>query len=731
MGAGAEEAFALTGRLNLGRKGAVDIKAMRVDLHDLALEFGQGELVVGGRLALVVEYVGRDGRVRVREDGGPFSRRVALDGVGGAAEACRGIAVSVRALQWELRLLPGRGWGREVDYRVEAVVRAAPADAQDAAAVTPAFDGPEAADEPGEAVASRRFSSRLLRVEEVIGEERADFLVEERLVIEKPAIKVIDVHWAVTGLRGDAVDDSVIIQGTLSQQVYYVGEDGLIHYQHGDTAFEGVVPVPGAAGGMNVRAAAEVQGSEHELTEGQVLLEKCTVRVTAKVTRTAEVNILTDLIAPPGVRVATDTIHVEQVVGRGETRHLVEGSTRLAHPGQRVIRATAGAGPTSVQVLGGKVVVEGVIRQQLFYIGRDGMEYHQAEETPFSTFMDVPGAAAGMSGQVEAAVESLESELDQRDHLLRHRVVLRLTALVTEAVSLGVVTAVEGPGVEVESRQLKVERLVTQAAAQIMVVHKAGLVSRAIRIVDVIGSVRDIAAEVIPDEVIVQGRVHQQVFFIDRHKVQRHQTEEAVFNHLVEAPGARPGMLVAVQPFVKYISTALAPEANVLSERIVLDLHVRVVEPVSLTAVSGVRLPPTDGEPSHPIAQPAAPRPVTFSLSGSLVPAGPPPDRVEEVAAVVVGAGVREQPGGRAALAGVLRLRVCYVARNGHRYRHEERVPFEHELGVDRVAAAHPPGVRVRDLHWEAAGRGGRGLAWQALLEADVQNPSHPAPYHD
>lgn len=579
--------FTLAGRITLGRRGALGVRDLSVQLRDLDLDYRDGMVTVDGRLTVLLAYVGRDGRVRESAAAGSFRRVISADAAAGDSHQLR---VRVEAVQHELRYLPGRAWGREVDYQVDLSVDAAPVRSGSEPFRNEEAEKAERTEKAEKVTPSLQPRSRLIRVDEVIGDNQADFLLEQRLILDLPAVRVIDAHGAVTDLRAEALENTVILWGALFLQAYYVGEDRLIHYQNGDMVFEETINVPGARPGMNVQALARVRAVDHEPPDGQWLLEKIDLQVDVKVTRTVDVDIITDLAAPPDVQVAADLINVEQVIGRGEMRHLAESAVRLAVPADRVTRIAAIAGPTSVQVVEDKVVVDGIIQKQLYYVGRDGMEYHQAEDVPFSAFIEVPGARNGMQAQVEVNVEGVESDLGARDNRLHQKMLLRLAALVTEAVSLRIVTAVTGPGVDVDTRPLKVERLVTQNAAQVMIVRKAALVSRAIRVVDVIGSVQDLVVEVIPDQVIIQGRVHQQVFFVDQRKVQRHQTEDAAFNHLIEAPGARPGMCAQVRPFVKYISTVLSPEANALTEKIVLDLQVKVMEPVALTAVTDVRL---------------------------------------------------------------------------------------------------------------------------------------------
>ena len=48
------------------------------------------------------------------------------------------------------------------------------------------------------------------------------------------------------------------------------------------------------------------------------------------------------------------------------------------------------------EVIENKVIIQGVIHKEVFYVGTDQIFHHQTEDTRLNTFIDIPGAAAGM-----------------------------------------------------------------------------------------------------------------------------------------------------------------------------------------------------------------------------------------------------------------------------------------------------------------------------------------------
>ncbi|MCL6615502.1 MAG: DUF3794 domain-containing protein, partial [Firmicutes bacterium] len=70
----------------------------------------------------------------------------------------------------------------------------------------------------------------------------------------------------------------------------------------------------------------------------------------------------------------------------------VEQVTRIV----KVHRIEATVGSVTARVITGKVLVQGRVNLQIFFVTDDEMVHHLAEEVPFSSMIEIPGAAPGM-----------------------------------------------------------------------------------------------------------------------------------------------------------------------------------------------------------------------------------------------------------------------------------------------------------------------------------------------
>lgn len=676
--------FTLSGEVSLRRPFARGIKDVTGEVTELSFRRREGslQLEILGTLEYRITYIGKDNAVRFREGAVAFRRLLTGEWV---EEDIPLLASGVDGFEYDLQTFPGREYGEHLTWLARVEVIRLP-DAH-----TP--NGP-----PAPVGASPDFTFTPLQVEELVAERAYDILEERDVTLDIAAFKVIDVQATVSAVDTQMLSDALIINAVLFERIYYVAEDGLIHYQHAEINLERSVEIP-AKREMNGRADLRVRSVEFELSsDGCRLSQRIIIGVRVKTTRTMEMEVVTGLPEEEEVRVTREQVRVDTVVGRGTGSTQAEKTVRLPSHGGDTVKAIAAVEEVRAQVVQGQVMVEGIVHVQMFYTC-DGIAYHAEDEVGFHGLVPVDGAEPGMNALVEARVGEVAAEVSPADRAAGIRVDLILDARVTEGRTLQVVTAVAGDVLQAEHRHLKVERLVGQTGAQLMLQKRVVLVSKAVAVSRLAGTVLDLSWEIIPDQVIVQGRVHQQVFFVDRRKIERHQTEEIPFSYLVEVPGALPGMKAQVYPRIKHVSSRLAPDGDTFVEKVVLELSVRIEETVDLAVVTDVR---------------GFPRPAVGSGdatgNGSLLPvrgavhlSRPHAVAVEEVKPALYGTG------GFSAV----RVHAYYVAPNRLVYHTREDFPL----------AGSFPVAGVREFRWmpvmEEGGRC-REIRWEAIVECSA-----------
>lgn len=236
----------------------------------------------------------------------------------------------------------------------------------------------------------------------------------------------------------------------------------------------------------------------------------------------------------------------------------------------------------SADVVDCQVMVQGILHKQIFFVGDDDRVHHQAEDVPFTVFVDVPGAAAGMQAHVVGKIAKLSHTLvDQCE--LNQRAILQFTVRVTEDCQVQVVLNPTGPLV-------RAEVVVGETTQVVPVENVVQLEREAIKVRDIRVALENVTAEVSEDQVLFQGCLVKQVFYIATNNQEFHQEERVPFTGLALIPGARPGQNVTIRPSILRIDKFLI-NGNCVRQRIILAVFVKVTETVELNVLEDVTGP--------------------------------------------------------------------------------------------------------------------------------------------
>lgn len=399
----------------------------------------------------------------------------------------------------------------------------------------------------------------LIRAEVVIGENTRQLLIERNVTLTIPAIKVRNINASVREITADVIADKVVIQGVLHKQIFFVGEDNIVHHQAEDISFSTFIDIPGAEPGMNVQIHPVIETVIFSLLSATILHQKVVIEFFVKVTETRQLNVLTG--SGPLVR-------VDQVVGENTKQELYENFVTLENPAIKIDDITVVIRDIDTHVIEDKVIIQGVIHKQIFYVGTNNIEFHQGEDIEFSTFVDIPGAVAGMDVVIVPTVEFVHFDLRDATTLLQ-KVVVEFFAKVTESVQINIVL---GPGA-----LLKLETVIGENTNQILVENVFTLPIPTVKIREIVARIEDITTEVIEDKVIIQGILHKQIFFIGQDNLEHHQAENIPFSTFVDVIGASPGMNVRVDSIIETILFELE-NSNTLRQKVVIEFFVKVTQ---------------------------------------------------------------------------------------------------------------------------------------------------------
>lgn len=381
------------------------------------------------------------------------------------------------------------------------------------------------------------------------------------------AIKVRNITGEVRNITTDVITDKVVIQGIVHLQIFFVLSDNVVHHQAEDIPFSTFIDIPGAVPGMDVEVQPRIEAILNELSaDGLTIRKKIVLEIFIKVTQFAQVS--PRLGAGP-------LLLLPRVIGEGTQQTLVENLFTLAFPAIKVAEIRGEIRNITSDVILDKVIIQGVLHKQIFFVDLDNIARHQAEDVNFSLFIDVPGVTPGQDVEVQPRIEDIIFELVSPTQL-RQKVIIEVFIKVTEFVHENVEIG-QGP-------LFKVEQIVGENSKQILKENTFTLTQPAEKIREITGEIRNVTTEVIPDKVIIQGILHKQIFFIGPGSIEFHQGEDVPFSLFIDLPGAVPGQNTHVQFIIEEILFELESPTR-LRQKAIIRADVVVTETVQLHLV--------------------------------------------------------------------------------------------------------------------------------------------------
>ncbi len=404
----------------------------------------------------------------------------------------------------------------------------------------------------------------LIKVPVLIGEGSIQKMVESTVTLEERAIKIKEIRALVENLNTTVIQDKVIIQGTLHKQIFYVGEDTVVHHQTELIPIGYFIDIDGAAPGMSATVTPVAEHVTFSLLDATTLHQKVILSFSVTVTNVQNLEVETGDETP--------LYYVSEIMGQNSQQLIVETTVTLNQPALKVDEITAVVQDILTDVITDKVIIQGILHKQIFYVGLDNIEYHQAEDIPFSLFVDVEGAAPGMHVQVASTIETISYTLENSNDLTQ-KVVIQFSVVVTQSTGLNIVEE-SGPTV-------LVDEVVGETAGQTLLQDIITMDKPTQKIRDVDAEVTSITAQIIANKVILQGTIHKQIYYIGIDDIEYEMGEDIEFSFFVDLPGAEPGMHAALVPTIESVITELLSETEML-EKVVLKVDVLVLTTVSL-----------------------------------------------------------------------------------------------------------------------------------------------------
>jgi spore coat assembly protein SafA len=459
----------------------------------------------------------------------------------------------------------------------------------------------------------------LLKVEQVVGENATQTSVIRDITLPGRVRKITEVDTSLRNVQGRVIENKVVVEGIVHKQIFYVDDDTgqLKEFTVPDERFVHFVDVPGAMPGMNVQIHARVEFVGHDFIReveephhgghhhdhgnekpehgherdsvGSLFRQTVILEIFAKVTETIQLNVVVDVTGIDPSKVMTELLKVESVVGEGASQVAVRAEIDFGRPARKIKNIDAHVQNVVARVIENKVVVEGVLHKQIYFVGLDDdVVFEVSVDERFTHFVDIPGAFPGANVQVYPRVEFVNVDIDTYDPSLgMQTAIIDIFVKVTETVQVDVVTDIHDA--KVTKELLKVAQVVGEGSRQQTVVANLQAPAPVRKFAGPPDTrFENLETRVIENKVVVEGDLVKQIFFVragDVPEVLEFEVREH-FTGFVDIPGAMPGQVVQVYPRVEFTDFDIdAYDPTRIRQTSVIEIFVKVTEFVQLEVV--------------------------------------------------------------------------------------------------------------------------------------------------
>lgn len=409
---------------------------------------------------------------------------------------------------------------------------------------------------------NRQQMSELVYMPLFINEGSIQKMVKSTVSLERPTTKVCVVKAKAEVMNKFIITNKVTIQGKLEKQIFYVCDDSVVRHQKESIPFSYYIDIPGAEPGMNADITVEVEHIDYNLLDSTTLHQEVILSFMAIISKTQILDIQ--------VGENTPLYLVPVVIGQGSKQLNIETTAQLNNPSHKIADTEVAIKNINTHIVTDKVIIQGILHSQIFYVGTDDIEYHQSEDMPFSFFIDMVGAEPGMDVDVKYVIENINYELESDTGFLQNAVIL-FSVIVTQDKQINLIKGTD--------EIVLAEEVQGEVLEQTVFYNSVKLEMPAQKIRNIEAQITSISADAIEDKVIIQGTTHDQIIYIGTDNIEYQQNTDINFSFFVDIEGINPGVNIRLFPDKINVIPELLNE-NELFITTVFELLIKVTNTV-------------------------------------------------------------------------------------------------------------------------------------------------------
>jgi len=412
----------------------------------------------------------------------------------------------------------------------------------------------------------------MIRIEQVMGEEMTQAVVEEDIVVpdSKPDIqKVLSINGEVVITDKQVLDNRVEVNGVINTRILYASPEGdqPLYYMEGNFGVMQQIDVPGVESRMDTEVHAEIEHIDFTLVNSRKLNVKCVLNFSGKVSDRSQIDVIKEIRGVQDVQVLKDYIEVSDIVGENSSHTTVRQEFELPAdkpPVREILKTDVTVGQRDSRITEDRVNIQGIINISTLYIGEDEENSinHVKYQIPFSNYIEIAGIMPGMKDVMRYSAEDYYSTVKEnaegQKNIIEHEVVVKAEGKVETTQQMEVMVDAYSPSLQLNVRKsnLKLRKSMDNIIEDINVKEEIDLPEECPEIEEIC----DVEAtplltdfEISEGFLIIEGLLVVKMLYITDsidEKVYIHE-DEIPFRHSIELPGGNYQMDIDVDLYME------------------------------------------------------------------------------------------------------------------------------------------------------------------------------------
>lgn len=368
----------------------------------------------------------------------------------------------------------------------------------------------------------------ILKVEERIGYEEVEPLVETEIYVDQTKPDIENILWAdgkVEILSTKVIQDKILVNGLVKFKVVYKSnEEELNIYPLEDNKdFKEEIFIDGIDESMAVDITPSVEYIEYDLLDERKVSLKALINLSAKVEKSSSVEIIQEVTEKPHLQLLKEKIQYNDIIGREESYALIKEAFEVGEnqpPIQEVLKVDINPYEKEVNISSDRIIVSGVLECSIIYFG--GNKINSAKrEIPFTHFMDAENIEYDSKCQLKMEVISGEYEirenLEGQSKILDLEVKVKISAKLynqkEKEVIIDAYSTQEKLNLQIDEIKIieNVKEIVNKEEVSQQISHREFKEIYAIE-----GSPKAIESQYVDDKIVVEGLIPVNIYYMDK-----------------------------------------------------------------------------------------------------------------------------------------------------------------------------------------------------------------------